>query len=61
MARLANSRMEEGSDPDIIFSKIDQLCDELEVMDERVSKHRKVDVITSRVSAEYDLSSVFKR
>ena len=41
MARLANSRMEEGSDPDIFFSKIDQLCDELEVMDERVSKHER--------------------
>eukprot|EP00903_Cladosiphon_okamuranus_P012172 g11418.t2 len=55
MARLANSRMEEGSDPDIFFSKIDQLCDELEVMDERVSKHRKMDVIMSGMPAEYDL------
>ncbi len=55
MARLANSRMEEGSDPDIFFSKIDQLCDELEVMDERVSKHRKMDIIMSGMPAEYDL------
>ena len=55
MARLANSRMEEGSDPDIFFSKIDQLCDELEVMDERVSKHRKMDIIMSGMPAEYEL------
>ncbi len=55
MARLANSRMEEGSDPDIFFSKIDQLCDELEVMDEHVSKHRKMDIIMSGMPAEYDL------
>eukprot|EP00752_Nemacystus_decipiens_P006651 g5979.t1 len=55
MARLANSRMEEGSDPDIFFSKIDQLCDELEVMDESVSKHRKMDIIMSGMPAEYDL------
>ena len=55
MARLANSRMEEGSDPDIFFRKIDQLCEELELVDERVSKHRKMDIIMTGMPSEYEL------
>ena len=55
MTRLGNSRMEEGSDPDIFFRKIDQLCEELEVLDEHVSRHRKMDIIMAGMPAEYDL------
>ena len=55
MTRLGNSRMEEGSDPDIFFRKIDQLCEELEVVDEHVSQHRKMDIIMSGMPPEYEL------
>ena len=47
--------MEEGSDPDIFFRKIDQLCEELEVVDEHVSQHRKMDIIMSGMPPELSL------
>ena len=43
MTRLGNSRIEEGSDPDIFFRKIDQLCEELEVVNEHVLQHRMLE------------------
>ena len=55
MTRLGNSRMEEGPDPDIFFRKIDQLCEELEVVNEHVSQHRKMDIIMSGMPPEYEL------
>ena len=56
MAKLANCRMEEGSDPGIFFKKIDRLCEELEVVDEHVSQHRKMDIVMTEMPAEYDLT-----
>ena len=58
MATLANSRMEEGSDPDIFFRNIDQISEELERLGEYVSQHRKLDVILSGISSGYETIKV---
>lgn len=55
MARLANSRMQEGSDPDIFFRNIDQLAEDLEGVGEQVSTARKKDIILTVMPSEYDL------
>lgn len=53
--RLDNSAMNPGEDPDIFFVRIDQLIDDLETLGEPITRHRKMDIILSGLSNEYNM------
>ena len=55
MRKLEHSRMEPGEDPDTYFVRIEQLIDDLAVLDEPITQHRKMDVILNGLTSDYNL------
>ena len=55
MRKLGHSRMEPGEDLDTYFVRIEQLIDDLAVLDEPITQHRKMDVILNGLTSDYNL------